>query len=96
MVYPGTEAYKWAKENNYLLTENYSSWLNEEGGHSTVVENPKLPSKYLIEFCNRARREFYLRPTYIGRKLWQSIKNFSEGYRNIKSFKRFIKYLLHK
>jgi len=96
MVYPGTEAYDWAKNNNYLISEDYSFWLNREGGHSTVIDNPELPSRYLIWFCNKARKEFYLRPNYIFRKIWQSTKSFSEAYRNIKSFKKFIKYLIYR
>ena len=94
MVYPGTEAYRWTKNKGYLVTENYSYWLNEEGEHNTVVNNPQLNSEYLLRFCDRARREFYLRPKYIIGKIRQSLKDFSEGYRNLKSFRRFVKYLI--
>ena len=34
MVYPGTEAYTWAKENGYLETQDYSKWITAEGLHT--------------------------------------------------------------
>lgn len=96
MVYPGTEAFQWAERNGYLLTKDYSKWLTEEGLHATVLERPELSSEYLINFCNRARREFYLRPQYIFRKIIQSLLNYSELKRNIKGFRNLIKYLFKK
>ncbi|MEK7376777.1 MAG: radical SAM protein, partial [Candidatus Margulisiibacteriota bacterium] len=42
MVYPGTKAYWWAKENGYLTTQNYSEWLTDKGLHNCVVSTPEL------------------------------------------------------
>lgn len=93
MVYPGTEAYEWAKNKGYLLTEDYSKWLTDEGLHATVLERPHLNSQYLIDFCDKARREFYLRPTYILRKGLQSICDFYEFKRNLKGFRNLMRFL---
>lgn len=93
MVYPGTKAYKWAKDKDYLLTEDYSKWLTKEGLHATVLERPELSSQYLFDFCDRARREFYLRPGYILRKGWQSLLSVSELKRNIKGFSNLVRHL---
>jgi radical SAM superfamily enzyme YgiQ (UPF0313 family) len=93
MVYPGTEAFKWAEQNSYLLTKDYSKWLTEDGLHATIIERPDLTSSDLISFCDRARKEFYLRPRYIIRKIIQSITNYTELKRNIKGFKHLIKFL---
>ena len=30
MVYPGSEAYEWVKQNNNLITEDYIGWLQKE------------------------------------------------------------------
>ncbi len=62
--YPGTEAYEWAKNKGYLLTEDYSNWLTSEGLHNTVISLPNLSSKELVEYCDQARKEFYLRKEY--------------------------------
>jgi radical SAM superfamily enzyme YgiQ (UPF0313 family) len=93
MVYPGTEAYEWSKKNNYLLTENYSMWLTQEGLHNTVISSSNLTNKELIEFCDLARKEFYLRKEYIFRLFKQAIFHPSEFKRIFKSAKTFFKYL---
>ena len=96
MVYPGTEAFQWAENNGYLLTKDYSKWLTADGLHATVLERPDLSSKYFLDFCNRARRQFYLRPRYILRKIWQSLFSFYEFKRNTKGFRNLIRYLFKK
>jgi radical SAM superfamily enzyme YgiQ (UPF0313 family) len=93
MVYPGTEAFKWAQDNRYLLTKDYSKWLTKEGLHATVLERPHLSSQYLTRFCDRARKEFYSRPRYILRKTLQSLGNFHELKRNVKGFRSLIRFL---
>jgi radical SAM superfamily enzyme YgiQ (UPF0313 family) len=96
MVYPGTEAYSWAKQNNYLRVNDYDQWITKEGLHSTVVNFPNISSNELVEFCNRARREFYLRPKYIFNKIFQSFSSVFELKRDLKGFKSLIKYLFQK
>jgi radical SAM superfamily enzyme YgiQ (UPF0313 family) len=93
MVYPGTEAYEWAKKNGYLLTEDYSQWLTPEGLHNTIVSRPGLTNEELVQFCDEARREFYLRPTYIFSKARQMITNPREAKRIFRASKTFFKYL---
>lgn len=94
MVYPGTEAYEWAKRNNYLITEDFSKWLTKDGHHTCVINLPKLTASEIVKYCDKARKEFYLRKEYILYKIKQSLLNFEEAKRNLKSAKRFIKYLL--
>ena len=96
MVYPGTEAFQWADTNGYLLTKDYSKWLTPDGLHATVLEMPQLNSRYLVDFCNQARREFYVRPGYILGKIGQSLFSFSEFKRNWKGFKNLIRFLFRK
>lgn len=93
MVYPGTEAYEWAKKNGYLLTEDYSEWLTSEGQHNTLVSRPDLSNRELVELCDQARREFYLRPAYIFYKFRQMITKPKESKRAFKSAKTFLKFL---
>jgi radical SAM superfamily enzyme YgiQ (UPF0313 family) len=93
MVYPGTEAYAWAKEQNNVLTDDYSQWVTQEGLHNCVVKMSDLSNADLVAFCDRARKEFYLRPAYILWKLRQIMWHPSEFKRTMKSFKTFVKYL---
>lgn len=95
MVYPGTDAYNWAKENSYLTTEDYAKWLTDEGLHNCVISTPELSSQDLVAFCDFARRSFYLRPAYIAGKILQIVKTPSEAKRIIKSARTFFRYLFH-
>jgi radical SAM superfamily enzyme YgiQ (UPF0313 family) len=93
MVYPGTEAYEWAAENGYLKTQNFEEWLTENGLHNCIVSRPGLSAKDLVDFCDRARKEFYLRPHYILRKAFQGIKDPYEFRRLLKGASTFSKYI---
>lgn len=93
MVYPGTEAYHWAEQNGFLTTTNWEEWLKEDGVHNTIVSTDKLSAKELVEWCDEARRQFYMRPTYIAAKLWQGLSNPREFPRLFKSSRTFFKYL---
>jgi radical SAM superfamily enzyme YgiQ (UPF0313 family) len=84
MVYPGTEAYDWAKENNYLTTTNFRKWLNEKGMHNCILSRPGLTNNDLVEFCDRARKKFYLRPSYIVSKFIQGLSDPYELKRLVK------------
>lgn len=94
MVYPGTEAYNWAKGYGYLTTTDYSQWITEEGLHNCIISTPVLSNKELVDFCDYARRSFYLRASYIFSKISQMIVHPSESKRIIKATRTFFKYLL--
>ena len=93
MIYPGTEAYRWAQENGYLTTNDFSEWLTEDGLHNTIVSRPGLSARELVEFCDYARQQFYLRPRYVLSKGWEIVTHPREGKRFLKSFRTFAKYL---
>jgi radical SAM superfamily enzyme YgiQ (UPF0313 family) len=93
MIYPGTEAYAWAQENGYLTTNDFSEWLTEDGLHNTIVSRPWLSHRELVEFCDYARQQFYLRPRYVLSKGWEILTRPREGKRFFKSFRTFAKYL---
>ncbi len=93
MAYPGTSDYAWFKEKGWLVTTDYRKWLTKDGLHSSVVSNPDLTYDTLVEFCDRARREFYMRPSYLIQKIAQAIKSPSEAPRLFKGFKTLVKHL---
>jgi anaerobic magnesium-protoporphyrin IX monomethyl ester cyclase len=96
MVYPGTRAYQWAEENGYLTTSDFREWVTAEGLHDCVVSTDELTAEELVEFCDYARRRFYLRPGYILRKAFQGVLHPSEGLRTFLSFKVFAKHLFRR
>ena len=93
MVYPGTRAYVWAQDNSFIRAESYRDWLDEEGMHNCVLNTDNLTAKELVDFCDDARRRFYLRPEYLMNKMIDLIKNPSEINRTIKAGSTLIKHL---
>lgn len=65
--YPGTEMFKWAKENGYLSTED---WTKYDLSHM-VMDLPTIASTRIEEYYHRVYRLFYLRPSYILRKIFK-------------------------
>ena len=70
--YPGTEAYQWARENNYI---------------------PDLSAGEMVDFCNRARKKYYLRASYILHRLRVGLRNPSDLKRSLKAFAKLKRYL---
>ncbi len=93
MIYPGTEAYEWAKKENLVKVQSFDEWLTPEGLHNTVVGTHDLSPKEIVDFCNYARREYYLRLAYIFMKLKSALTNPLEFKRTVKAFLSFYKYL---
>jgi len=93
-VYPGTEAYQWAKSSGYLLTEDYSQWLTQSGAHNCVISLPDLPRDRIVQFCNIAYRKYHLNCRYLFKKIIQLVTAPSEGKRTIRSGFKYFKTLL--
>lgn len=82
--FPGTGFYKWAKENDYLITEDYSKWLNDEGYLNCLVDYPyanhkeieklrdSLMSKYYFSFA-------YIVKTFLANLDWVEFKRVMRG-----------------
>jgi len=93
MTYPGTSAYDWFVKEGLLEAKTYSDWLTEEGLHNCVVRAEDLTSREIVEFCDRARKEFYLRPRYFAYKLKQMLTHPEEIPRTMKAARTFFRYL---
>lgn len=97
--FPGTEFYNWAKSNGYLITEDYSKWLNDDGYLNCLVDYPyadhgeiekirdNLMSKYYFSFA-------YIFKTFIANLTWEELKRNVRGGSQYISFR--IKKTLHK
>ena len=66
-----------------------SSWSRRTLGRSLIVTHREL-----VEFCDKARRRFYLSPGYVFRKVVQSLRDPREFQRNLKGFATLSKYLV--
>jgi radical SAM superfamily enzyme YgiQ (UPF0313 family) len=93
--YPGTEAYDWAKRNGYI-EKKYEGYCKEDGTHSTVLNLPGLSAEQMVDFCNRARKKYYLRPQYILHRLKVGLTNKDDFKRSLKAFGKLKQYLFRK
>ena len=94
MVYPGTKAYLWAQENSFIRAESYRNWLTEDGLHNCVLHTDHLTAQELVNFCDKARQKFYLRPGYLVKKAVDLLVNPTEIKRTFKAAKALSKHLL--
>jgi len=93
--YPGTEAYQWAKSHGYIQLD-YDRYCQEDGTHNCVLSLPGLSAQEMVDFCNRARRVYYLRPRYILHRLRMGLTSIDDLKRSLKAFGRLKHYLLKK
>lgn len=63
--FPGTEMFEWADRHNYLITKN---WDDYDLAHP-VLELPTVSSKKVQEFYRKAYRKFFLRPSYLAKRI---------------------------
>ncbi|MBI5368579.1 MAG: cobalamin B12-binding domain-containing protein [Planctomycetes bacterium] len=63
--YPGTQLYKWAKENGYLKTEDWSEY--ELSG--LILKLPTISESEVLEFYKHAHSVFYRRPKVMWKRL---------------------------
>jgi anaerobic magnesium-protoporphyrin IX monomethyl ester cyclase len=75
--FPGTQLYKWAKLNGYLLHEDWSRYGLEE----PVMELPTVSAKEVMDFCRKSFEIFYGRPGAIWNRLKRvrSLRHLSDA-----------------
>lgn len=95
LPFPGTEAYIWAKENGYI-SGNYDDYVKEDGTINCVFELPNLSAERMVEFCDYARKKYYLRPQYILHRLWVGLRDWEDLKRSMKAFLRIRHFLFEK
>jgi len=81
--YPGTEFYQWLKDNNYLITERFEDWLDEDGQQRCVISYPNLSKEEMEAAVRRALVEYYFSPRFL-------FKTFKVVIRDWKEFKRYV------
>ncbi len=65
MPIPGTQFYSWARDNNYLLTENMEEAIDEQGYQKCIISYPDLPAKEIEKCVDKALKAYYLSPGFI-------------------------------
>jgi len=84
-VYPGTEMYEQAKEENHLITKNWTEWLSKDKEQITNLKYDNLTTEEINELVDKGLKEFFLRPSQIlnilkGIRTWGDIKSKFYGF----------------
>lgn len=94
MVYPGTPDYEWAKKEGLLTIKDHSNYVTEDGCHNSTLRMYDMSADEIRQWCDYARRRYYVRKKYIVYKALQQIRRPSEMRRTIKAAKRFLRFLI--
>ena len=93
LPFPGTEAYRWAKENGYIKGD-YSDYVKEDGTINCLLELPEISADEMVQFCDDARKKYYWRPGYILHRLRVGLTDPEDLKRSIKAFGRIKDFLI--
>jgi predicted DNA-binding transcriptional regulator len=91
--FPGTEFYNWAKQNGYLITEDFDKWLDSNGRLDFLVSYQNLTNEELRKIRDNLMLRFYLSPKHV----WQTITHnlsFDEMRRVFNAAKEYFSYLI--
>jgi len=85
--YPGTEMFSWAEENDYLIHKDWTRYDLSK----PVMNLPTVSSEKVLDYYKKAYRQFYLRPTYILKRLIKirDVDDFKKSFRPFISLLKF-------
>ena len=89
--FPGTEMYNWAAQNKYLVTEDYSQWLDESGRLDFLLDYPDLPREDIARMRDDFLLHYNFRPSYITKTLLRNLSP-SELERVVRAGFGFLKF----
>ena len=97
--FPGTGFYKWAKDNGYLITEDYGKWLNDDGYLNCLVDYPYADHREIEKIRDNLMSKYYFSFAYIGKTFlanldWVEFKRVVRGGTQYVAFR--LKKMLHK
>lgn len=90
-VYPGTEFYTWAKQNDYICAKDWLDWVDENREQVTLLSYPQMSKEQIDQYIDKALKEFYLRPRQILR-MALAIRNIDDLKRKLYGFRSFLDY----
>ena len=91
--FPGTEMFEWAKMNGFLITEDWSKWLDENGRLNFLLSYPHLTWKDIKEMREKVTINFYLNPKWIAQTFLHNLHP-DEIIRNLVSGLNYFKFLV--
>ncbi len=93
--FPGTEFYNWARDNDYLITEDYSHWLNDEGYLNCLVDYPYASHEEIEKIRDNLMSKYYFSFTYIVKTFLANL-TWEEFKRNVRGGTQYISFRIKK
>lgn len=62
---PGTDFYKYCKDNGYLLIDDLEESLDEHGFQKCIISYPQLNSEEIVSYVDTALKDYYLNVSYV-------------------------------
>jgi len=93
--FPGTQFYQLCEKNGYLVTKDFSKWLDKNGQLDFLVSYPNLSNEKLKKMRDKLTIRFYTSPKYIASAIVNNLNPF-EIKRLVKASFDFLNYLLRK
>jgi len=84
--YPGTPMYKWAKDNGYLMDENWETYH----GSKAHIKLPTIEPENIEQFQKHSFKKFYFRIRYIISRILKT-RTIYDLQMNIQAFRSVIK-----
>ncbi|MDH5541798.1 MAG: B12-binding domain-containing radical SAM protein [Nitrospinota bacterium] len=86
-VYPGTEMYKWAKEEGHLFPKEWTGWLDENFEAKSTLHYPQVSKTEMDAILEKGRKDIHLNPKQIFNiaKEMKSISDVKKTLSNLKS-----------
>ncbi|MCL6477729.1 MAG: B12-binding domain-containing radical SAM protein [Peptococcaceae bacterium] len=93
--FPGTDFYRWAGENGYLITDDPNEYLDDQGHQKAIISYPWLSAKDITENVDDILKKYYLSIRYVPLAIRQVARtNWSrELNRMLYSVVHFLKYI---
>jgi len=89
--FPGTEFYAWCKEKGYLVSEDFSDWVDDEGYLECMVNYPEYSTEKLKTTVDRFAIRYVLQPQF----LMMSLKKMTKDRKEIKRYIRASRHVIH-
>jgi radical SAM superfamily enzyme YgiQ (UPF0313 family) len=90
--FPGTQFYAWVRANGYLITENYSKWLNKDGYLDCLVDYPYANHEKIEKIRDNLMSRYYFSFAFIFKTLlanldWQEFRRIAKAGRTYIRFR---------
>jgi len=73
--FPGTPVFNYLKQGGYLLSED---WWDYRDFNNPVFKTEALNKDLLLKMYSKSYKEFYLRPSYVFKRIFRAFSNYYE------------------